>query len=219
MATRPLQTPIGPRAAAALRRTSEWIEARLDAERERIGLWLPFALGSGIAAWFALPTERHWIGLLFVLGAGALAGLLIGWQSRFGRAVAIGCGVMALGLLLIWGRALWVAAPVLGQPVVTEFSASVESVEPLPAKDQVRLIVRPIGRPDLPPRLRVTAAGAEGAGIAPDENIGLRARLMPPPTASLPGRRGGQRARRYRKGPRREGRRADAARPAERVYS
>ena len=187
MATRPLQTPIGLRASAWLRRAPARVEARLDAERERIGLWLPVALGAGIAAWFALPTRGHWIGILCVFAAGALAGALAGWRTRFGRAVVVGCGVMALGLLLIWARALWVAAPVLGQPVVTEFSARVESVEPLPAKDQVRLIVQPLARPDLPPRVRVTASGEAGAGIAPGEAIGLRARLMPPPTASLPG--------------------------------
>ena len=49
------------------------------------------------------------------------------------------------------------------------------------------MIVRPLARPDLPPRVRVTASGEAGAGIAPGEAIGLRARLMPPPTASLPG--------------------------------
>ncbi|WP_260583278.1 hypothetical protein [Sphingopyxis sp. PET50] len=42
------------RAATLLRRLPAWIEARLDAERERIALWLPVMLGSGIAAWFAL---------------------------------------------------------------------------------------------------------------------------------------------------------------------
>lgn len=169
------------------RRAAAWVEARLDAERERIALWLPVALGAGIAAWFALPTMGHWTGALLILAAGALAGVLIGWQTRFGRCVAIGCGVAAVGMLLIWGRAAWVAAPVLGQPVVTIFSARVESVEPLPAKDQLRLIVQPLARPDLPPRVRVTASGEAGEGIAPGEAIGLRARLMPPPTASLPG--------------------------------
>ena len=187
MATRPLQTPIGQRAAAWLRQASAWVETRLDAERERIALWLPVMLGIGIAAWFALPTGVHWIGLLCLLAAGALAGLLIGWQTRFGRVAVIGCGAIALGVLLIWGRALWVSAPVLGQPVVTIFSARVESVEPLPAKDQVRLIVQPLVRPDLPPRVRITAGGDQGAGVAPGEAIGLRARVMPPPTASLPG--------------------------------
>lgn len=50
MATRQLQTPIGTRRVAARRRLADAIEARLEAERERIGLWLPVALGAGIAA-------------------------------------------------------------------------------------------------------------------------------------------------------------------------
>src|SRR3546814_4273279 len=64
------------------------------------------------------------------------------WQRRAGRVVAIGCAVAAGGLLLIWARAAWVAAPVLAYPVTTDFSALVESVEPLPARDQVRQIGR-----------------------------------------------------------------------------
>ncbi|UKK85053.1 ComEC family competence protein [Sphingopyxis sp. BSN-002] len=163
------------------------LEAQLEAERERLGLWLPVASGAGIAAWFILPATMHWAGLLFLLGGGLFCGLLIGWHSRTGRMAAIGFGAMALGLLLIWARALWVAAPILAGPATTAFSAEVEAVEPLPAKDQTRLIVRPQAREDLPPRIRVTLAGEAGTGIAPGERIGLRARLMPPPTASLPG--------------------------------
>ena len=178
-------------AIAGLRGLSERAEAWLDAERERIGLWLPVALGAGIASWFALPTTMHWIGLLFLLAAGALVGGLVGWQRRLGRIAAVGCAVMAAGLLLIWARAAWVAAPVLAQPAVTAFSAEVEAVEPQPARAQVRLIVRPLRRPDLPPRVRLTLRDGQGGGdgddIAPGELVGLRARLMPPPTASLPG--------------------------------
>ncbi|WP_422060954.1 ComEC/Rec2 family competence protein [Sphingopyxis sp.] len=170
-----------------MQRVFEDTEARLDAERERIGLWLPVALGAGIAAWFALPARPHWIGLLFLLGGGSLGGLLIGWQSRFGRMVAVGSGVMAVGVMLIWGRALWVAAPVLAQPAVTAFSAVVEQVEPLPARSETRLILRPQGRDDLPPRVRVTLRSEQSVDIVPGERIGLRARLMPPPVASLPG--------------------------------
>jgi len=187
MATRRLQTTFGPGGVAGWRRLFHALEAQLEAERERLGLWLPVALGAGIAAWFALPAAMHWAGLLFLLGGGLLCGLLIGWHSRTGRMAAIGFGAMALGLLLIWARALWVAAPILAGPLTTAFSAEVEAVEPLPAKDQTRLIVRPQAREDLPPRIRVTLAGKAGTGIVPGERIGLRARLMPPPTASLPG--------------------------------
>ena len=187
MATRPLQTPIDLAAVSWRRRLFEQVEIRLEAERERIGLWFPVAFGAGIAGWFALPAPTHWAGLLLLLGGGALTGWLIGWRSRVGRLVAIGCGMAAVGLLLIWARALWVSAPILAQPVTTAFSAEVEQVEPLPAKDETRLIVRPHGRDDLPPRVRVTLRGAAGRAIVPGDRIGLRARLMPPPAASLPG--------------------------------
>ncbi len=187
MATRQLQTAISggwTRRASGL---ADRIETRLEGERERIGLWLPVALGAGIAAWLALPAAAYWIGLLLLLTAGLLGGLLIGWHSRTGRMVAIGCAVMAAGVLLIWGRALWVAAPVLAAPVSTSFAALVERVEPLPAKEQVRIIARPQERPDLPPRLRLTLRSEQAAGLSGGETIGVRARLMPPPTASLPG--------------------------------
>lgn len=187
MATGPLQTPIVRAWAIRWHRVADALEARLEAERERIGLWLPVALGAGIAAWFALPATEHWIGLLLLLAAGALGGLLLGWQRRLGRSVAVACGVMAAGLSLIWVRALWVAAPVLAAPVVTEFSAVIEHVEPLSAKGQVRILALPRQREDLPPRVRLTLSLEQAAGLVDDEVIGLRARLMPPPTASLPG--------------------------------
>ncbi len=187
MATRQLQTPISGRWARYARGLADGLEAQLEVERERIGLWLPVALGAGIAAWLALPAAAYWIGLLLMLAAGFLVGLLIGWHGRVGRMVAIGCAVMAAGVLLIWARALWVAAPVLAAPVSTSFAAVVERVEPLPAKDQVRIIARPQQRADLPPRLRLTLDSDQAAGLVGGETIGVRARLMPPPTSSLPG--------------------------------
>lgn len=187
MATSPLQTPIAARWASIGRGWADALETRLEAERERIGLWLPVALGAGIAAWFALPAAAHWFGMLLWLAGGLCAGLLIGWQSRIGRTVTIGCAVMAAGLLLIWARALWVAAPVLAAPVTTQFAAVVERVEPLPAKGQVRILVLPQRRADLPPRIRLTLRSEQAANLGEGETIGVRARLMPPPTASLPG--------------------------------
>jgi competence protein ComEC len=187
MATSPLQTPIAARWASIGRGWAAALETRLEAERERIELWLPVALGAGIAAWFALPTAAHWIGMLLLLAGGLCGGLLIGRESRVGRTVAIGCAAMAAGMLLIWARALWVAAPVLAAPVTTGFSVVVERVEPLPAKGQVRIIALPQRRADLPPRIRLTLRGEQAADLTEGETIGIRARLMPPPTASLPG--------------------------------
>ncbi|MHA4836872.1 hypothetical protein [Sphingopyxis sp. MSC1_008] len=186
MATRQLQTPIAARWTSIRRGAGDALETRLEAERERIGLWLPVALGAGIAAWFALPAKAHWIGVLLLLAGGLCGGLLIGWQGRLGRVVVVGCGVMAAGVLLIWIRAVWVAAPVLAGPVVTEFSAIVERAEPLPAKGQIRILALPQNRPDLPPRVRLTLRSEQAVTLADGEMIGVRARLMPPPTAASP---------------------------------
>ncbi|MBY4637061.1 ComEC family competence protein [Sphingopyxis sp. XHP0097] len=187
MATRQLQISFGPLRFPAFFRLFDAIEARLEAERERVALWLPVALGGGIAAWFALPGEMHWTGALLILCAVALSGYAIGWHRRAGRAMTIAAATAAMGLLLIWTRAWWIAAPVLAQPVATEFSAEIERVEPLPARGQMRLVVRPHARTDLPPRVRLTLRTEQGAGLVAGEHIGVRARLMPPPVAALPG--------------------------------
>ena len=187
MATGQLQTPIARGSSRTWKGAAEAIEARLEAERERIGLWLPVALGAGIAAWFALPATMHWIGLLLLLASGILGGLLIGWHRRLGRVIIVGCGAVAIGLLLVWARALGVAAPVLAAPVTTEFAAVVERVEPLPAKGKIRILAAPQRRSDLPPRVRLTLRGEQAVDLVGGEAIGVRARLMPPPTASLPG--------------------------------
>jgi hypothetical protein len=151
MATRQLQTPIAARWASHWRGLGDAIEMRLEAERERIALWLPVALGARIALWLAMPTAMHWIGALLALTAGALAGLLISWQMRLGRSTVIGCGVVAAGMLLIWGRALWGAAPVLAQSVTNSFLPEVERVDGQLARGPMRLIVRHYTRADLPP--------------------------------------------------------------------
>ncbi len=188
MATSPLQTPIAARWASIGRGWADALETRLEAERERIGLWLPVALGAGIAAWFALPAAAHWFGMLLWLAGGLCGGAADrAGESRIGRTVAIGCAVMAAGLLLIWGARCWVAAPVLAAPVTTNFRAVVERVEPLPAKGQVRIFALPQRRADLPPRIRLTLRSEQAADLGEGETIGVRARLMPPPTASLPG--------------------------------
>ena len=164
MATGQLQTPIARGSVRTRNRIGDAIEARLEAERERIGLWLPVALGAGIAAWFALPAPMHWIGLLLLLASGILGGLLIGWHRRLGRVIIVGCGAVAIGLLLVWARAVGVAAPVLAAPVTTEFSAVVERVEPLPAKEQVRILALPQRRSDLLAAQRQPHARRAGGG-------------------------------------------------------
>ena len=163
------------------------IERRLEAERDRLPLWLPVMLGAGVAAWFALPRAAWWSASALALLAFGLAAAALGRGGRSARTLMIGALAMAAGLGLVWLRAERVAAPVLARPAVVEMTARVVRVESLAARDLVRLTLLP-GVADLPPRVRVNLATADvPAGIGPGATIRLRARLMPPPEAAVPG--------------------------------
>ena len=177
-------------------RRSLGIERWLEAERDQLPLWLPVALGGGVTTWFVLPDPRGWAAALLLylaLGAGALA---LGRHGRLPRALGIGALAAALGLMLIWGRAERVAAPVLTRPTIATFSATVERVDPLVARGLVRLTLAPLpgasdgrgGTVALPPRVRTNLQAEDApAGLTPGAVVRLRARLMPPPTAAVPG--------------------------------
>jgi competence protein ComEC len=189
MATVPLQTGNDRQAAQWPGAMAARVEAWLFGERESLLLWLPVALGGGIAAWFLLPGAMAWAGFIALALAVALAGALVGHARYVGRMLLVGGIALAAGCALIWWRSETVAAPVLERPVVTRFVATVEKTELLASRGDVRLILRPDAGAMLPPRVRVTLAmDADGAtAIRAGERLSLRARLVPPPGAALPG--------------------------------
>lgn len=169
-------------------RVAHALEERLEAERDQLPLWIPIALGIGIAAWFALPSAAAWLAVLLVALAVAVAGVAVGPGLRSGRAL-IWLGVLvALGLVLVWSRAERVGAPVLSRPIVESFEARVIEVERLPAREAVRLLVEPRATPTLPPRVRINVEETKAPeGLRSGTIVRLRARLMPPPDAAVPG--------------------------------
>ena len=184
MAARPRQTVV----ARAMARVETALESWLDAERDQLVLWLPIGLGLGIACWFALPDRTAWIALILTATGFAAAAALLPGAGRTGRALAVLALSVAVGCGLIWWRAERVAAPVLTRPVVAQFTARVEAVESRAAEGRTRLRIAPRDESALPPRLRVNVDDRDMVeGIEPGAVIALRARLMPPPTAALPG--------------------------------
>jgi len=164
----------------------EELETLLEAERAQLPPWVVVGFASGIAAWFALGQPRQWQAFLCAGAALTMVGFALG-SGRAGRALGWFALAATLGCALVWARAGWVAQPRLSRPVVTQFSATVEAVDYLVAKDSVRLTVAPDGG-DLPPRLRVSVdADKLPAGVAPGAEIRLRARVAPPPPMALPG--------------------------------
>ena len=79
-------------------------------------LWLPVALGLGIAIYFELPSEPAlWLGP--ALAAAALVLVFFAPAGSLGRAVAIGRVAAAVGFGLIAWRTASVAAPTLSRPL------------------------------------------------------------------------------------------------------
>jgi competence protein ComEC len=171
-----------------LRGAEEAIERWMEAERDQLALWLPVGLGLGIAAWFAISDEAGWTGFLLAALGLAVAGFASARGGRFARSIGIFALAAALGCGLVWVRAERVAVPRLDRPVVETFEARIEAVEHLPARGSTRLRLAPIGSAALPPRVRINVDDKYlSAGLDPGARISLRARLMPPAMAAVPG--------------------------------
>ena len=182
--------PLPPGAVAALRdrlaTLRGTLEAWLERERGQLPPWFVVGLGGGIAAWFWLSGPSQWGGFLCLSASLALFGW-IAPQGRADRALGWFGLALCLGCALIWARAEMVAAPRLDRPGMASFTASVERVEILAAKNDLRLTLAPVGSP-LPPRVRVSIAEKDvPKGIGTGAVVAMRARLQPPPPMALPG--------------------------------
>ncbi|MFN3728037.1 MAG: ComEC/Rec2 family competence protein [Allosphingosinicella sp.] len=171
-----------------LRTASVAVEARLEAEREQLPLWVPVGLIAGIAAWFALPDPASWSAFIAASGGAMLAALAFARGSRVSGAFAWFSLFAMIGCSLIWIRAESVAAPRLERPQAASFTANIVRADRLAARGQVRLLLAPADAPQLPPRVRVSVPLDRAPdGLVPGATVRLRAYLMPPPPMAAPG--------------------------------
>jgi competence protein ComEC len=178
------QTRRRPTAPGRLR---DAIEAWLEAEREQLALWLPVGVAGGGAAGVLLPGPPGWIAFLCAALAATLAGAAFGGRGRALHAAAWFGACLALGCALTWWRADRAAGPRLDRPAVVRISGRIDRVEPLPARAAVRLTLHPADA-GLPRRVRVTVPQGDAPdGLEPGAEVAIRARLMPPPSAAVPG--------------------------------
>src|SRR5690349_1935633 len=155
-------------------------------------LWLPVALGLGVAVYFELPSEPAlWLGP--ALAVAALVLVLFAPAGSLARAVAIGLAAAALGFGLIAWRTASLAAPTLSRPL---FNMNVEGriadIQRLP--EGVRVVLEAVrlkggGAPPIemmPLRVRVSLTKG-----APQLHVGDRllvlANLSPPAGPAAPG--------------------------------
>ncbi|HEX8655369.1 MAG TPA: ComEC/Rec2 family competence protein [Allosphingosinicella sp.] len=191
MASRLSATDLAPYAQGGLRRRiatlSDALETLADRERDQLPLWLPVGMILGISAWFWLPGRDGWIAFLLLALAATLGFPAAAPGTRWGRALAIFSFAAALGCLNIWWKAERVAAPVLAHERLATFSGTIESAQRLPAREAVRLVVRTEDAA-LPPRVRVNLDQEKaGDALQPGARVRIRAWLMPPAPAAVPG--------------------------------
>ncbi|WP_431852446.1 ComEC/Rec2 family competence protein [Allosphingosinicella sp.] len=163
------------------------LELLADRERDQLPLWLPVGLILGISAWFWLPDRQSWIAFLLLAFAATLGFLAVAAQRRWGRALAIFSLAAALGCLNIWWKAERAAEPRLERPMLARFEGAIVSVQRLPAREAVRLVVRTSGA-GLPPHVRVNVDEEDSTeALQPGSSVRIRAWLMPPAPAAVPG--------------------------------
>jgi competence protein ComEC len=201
MAHRPLHAAsgLGPvadivRRWAAAPSLLAWLAGNLLAERERWFLWLPVALGTGVAVYFALPIEPPvWLGATGLLVAAVL--LLWAWwrlppEDFHGYAPALlGVLVVMLGFAAASWRTHLVGAPVLERRGAYELEAMVLLVEER-IRGQRLLLGEPaiegLERHATPAQIRVSTRSPEPA-FEPGDRVRVRALLMPPSPPVEPG--------------------------------
>ncbi|HMN74347.1 MAG TPA: ComEC/Rec2 family competence protein [Rhodoblastus sp.] len=179
----------GARAVALLQALRGRLAATLEEEYayRRPALWLPVAAGAGAILSLTADREPSLLAAAIVLALlSALAFVLRVRRSAFALAVvlaAVAAGFVAQGL-----RTWRAAAPVVTRPMTIEITGFVEQVDLRRAG--ARFTVRLTSAQDLdaaamPFRVRLTT------NRAPDfeagAHIALKARLMPPSRAALPG--------------------------------
>jgi competence protein ComEC len=180
--------PAAPVAPGRLRSALDWLEVRLEVEREQLPLWLPVAMVAGIAAWFLLPHASAWSAFVTLGGAVLLAALALGRGSRIASAAAWLSLFAILGCALVWIRADSVAAPRLTRPQAAQFTAGIVKADRIAARGQLRLLLAPRGSPSLPPQVRVSVPLDKATpGLIPGASISVRAYLLPPPPMAVPG--------------------------------
>ena len=170
-----------------LRLTLHGLSERLIAERDRWALWVPVAMGTGVAIYFDLPVEpRGSVGLALLAASSAL--LLALRRSSLGRAFAVALFAMTAGFAAAQLRTVMVAAPILNQKLDSvRIEGRVRDVEFLPGGRRLRLgevIIPGLSEPPAELRLRLVSLDPL---LIPGDWVRLKATLGPPSRPVAPG--------------------------------
>jgi competence protein ComEC len=168
-------------------RSSARVQSWVATERDRLPLWLPVFMGTGILCYFALRAEPPaWLGAAVAIPA-VFAAMLLGSRP------VLRAGMMALAAATIGLAsaqfATWRAPPLDILPThATILTGTVRSVEALP--EGRRITLEPAQLDDAPPLsrwLRVRLRANDQADVAAGDTIRVRALVRPPAPPAYPG--------------------------------
>jgi len=166
-----------------------WLDQTMEAERERLLLWMPVAFGAGALGYLQAISEPD-----LSLGLAVVGTCLAAASRRFfglpGRFILALVGFAAMGQTYTQMIALQTATPVLTRPLnAVMVDARVIDIIPL-ERGGVRLILAPRAIEHWPgpisARIRVNLKH-ETLELAPGDQVRFRAGLMPPPFPIEPG--------------------------------
>ena len=162
----------------------------IEAERQSFFLWAPVCLGSGIAAYFALPEEPS----LPVAFAPLAVALILRLAVRSGTLAAtmmMALILAAAGFAITKVRVETVRAPVLTKALHSvEVTGTVTMVEAKLPRGQRLTIANPsiagLAPTDTPAVVRIRTMSSKSLA-APGDRIRIKANLSPPAKPALPG--------------------------------
>lgn len=155
-------------------------------------LWLPVAMGLGIAIYFELPVEPAlWLGP--AIAAAGIGAIFLTPAGSFARALCIGIVAAGTGFGLAAWRTVDLAAPVLSRPLFsTNVEGRIADIQRLPESVRVVLeAVRLKGQRVPPPEMMPVRVRVSLTRGAPPLRVGDRllvlANLTPPAGPAAPG--------------------------------
>jgi competence protein ComEC len=167
---------------------SAWRDAYAqEAELRRPFLWRAVAAGAGAVLYFAAEREPPLVLCLAALAAFSLLALAARRHAR-ANALFLALAFGAAGLTSGAWRAARVAAPIVPRVGVGELTGFVEEIDPRRAG--ARFVLRVASAEGLPGDIvpaRVRLTTRSEPNFAAGDFIALKARLMPPARAALPG--------------------------------
>jgi competence protein ComEC len=163
--------------------------ATVDAERQRLALWLPVPFGLGILVYFALPTHPTLADAAIVAGVGT-AFFVVGWWRRFARMATVVLAVASCGFLAAALRAEGQSAPTIerriGPIVLTGRILAIEATEKGQRITLDEVVIARLAPSATPAKVRISDRIAANRALVPGARIRIAVVLQPPPEPAAP---------------------------------